>query len=182
MSRYSNEQQDILAKIRETLLRIDAMLADKSHDQVSDDAQIQKGAEFDETSPEERVERWTRTANEWEERFARKRAARVRNVQISRASTAAMHEQRIAKVETQLLRVVRAMGQVTEDVEAELRDLRQEGAGADARLAHFEAELAEALLQISRLCETVATDCRSILDLLPLLQTDRERPTGQQGQ
>jgi hypothetical protein len=181
MSRYSNEeQQDILAKIREALLQIDATLADKLHDQVSDDVQIRKVFEFDEPPPEDRVERWRSEANEQEERFGRERAARLRNVQIARASTAAIYEQRIIKVETQLLRVIRAMSKVTESVEAGLRELRQES--AEARQADLETKLAEALLQISQLCETVAADCKSILDLLPLLPTRCERPADHEGQ
>jgi hypothetical protein len=170
MSRYGNEQQqDILAKIRETLLQIDATLADKLRDQVSNDVQIRKVFEFDEPQPEDRVERWRSEANEQEEWFGRERAARLRNVQIARASTAATYEQRMIKVEAQLLRVIRAMSKVTENVEAQLRELRQES--AEARQADLETKLAEALLQISQLCETVAADRKSILDLLPLLPT-----------
>jgi hypothetical protein len=183
MSRYSNEQQqDILAKIRETLLQIDPTLADKLHDRVSNDVRIRKVSEFDEPPQEDLVERWRSEANEQEERFGRERAARLRNVQIARASTAAIYEQRIIKLEAQLLRVIRAMCKVTENVEAELRELRQEGAEAEARQADLETKLAEALLQSSQLCETAAADYKSILDLLSLLPTRCERPADHGGQ
>jgi hypothetical protein len=166
MSRYSDEQrQDVLAMIRETLQHVDAALSDRSQDQVSDDAQIRQVVRFDEPPPKDR-ERWRREASEQEERFARERAARARNMQLAQASTAAIYEQRIAKVEAQLLSVVRAMGKVTDNVEAELRELQQES--TEARQANLETKLAEALLQISQLCETVAADCRNILDLPPV--------------
>ena len=174
MSRYSDEQwQDVLAMIRDTLQRVDATLTDRSHGQISDDAQIRQVVRFDEP-PLKDHERWRREATEQEERFARERAARARNTQLAQASTAAIYEQRTAKVEAQLLSIVRAMGTVTDNVEAELRELQQES--TEARRAYLETKLAEALLQISQLCETVAADCRNILDLPPLLPTSCEGP------
>ena len=87
-------------------------------------------------------------------------------MQLAQPSTAAIYEQRIAKIEAQLLSVVRAMGKVTDNVEPELRELQQES--TEARQAYLETKLAEALLQIRQLCETVAADCRNILDLPPV--------------
>ena len=182
MSRHIDEQpQDVLAMIRETLQRVDATLADRSRDKVGDDAQVGQVVRFDVPPLEGRIEWWKRAANEQEERFAMERAARLRNVQLARASAAAIYEQRIAKIEAQLLSVIRAMSRVTENVEAELRESRQESAEADARQANLETKLAETLLQINQLCETVAADCKSILDLPPLLPSRCERPADHEG-
>jgi hypothetical protein len=47
-------------------------------------------------------------------------------MRLAHASIAAIYEQRIVKVEAQLLSVIRALGTVTEYVEAELRELQQD--------------------------------------------------------
>jgi hypothetical protein len=174
IGRYNEEQrQDSLAMIRETLQQVDATLSDRSHDQVSD-VRTWHAALYGEPPSKNGVEQWRREANEQEGHFARERAARARNMQLSRASTAAFYEQRIVKVEAQLLSVIRAVGKVTENVEAELRELQNNG--IEMRQAHLETKLAEALLKISQLCETVAADCRRILDLPPSLPAACEGP------
>ena len=161
ISRYNEEQrQDSLAMIRETLQQVDATLSDRSHDQISD-VRTWHAALYGEPPSNNGVEQWRREANEQEGHFARERAARARNMQLANASTAAIYEQRIVKVEAQLLSVIRAVSKVTENVEAELRELQNNG--IEMRQAHFETRLAEALLKISQLYETVAADCRRIL-------------------
>jgi hypothetical protein len=174
ISRYNEEQrQDSLAMIRETLQQVEATLSDRSHDQVSD-VRTWHAALYGEPPSKNGVEQWKCEANEQEGHFAGERAARTRNMQLARASIAAIYEQRIGKVEAQLLSVIRAMGTVTEYVEAELSELQQDR--IEVRQAHLEIKLAEALLKISHLCDTIATDCRSILDLPPLLPVACEGP------
>jgi hypothetical protein len=182
MSRYSDEpRQDIVAMIRETLRHVDATLADRSHDQAKGDAQAGQLVRLGEPPPEDRAEHWTREAKKQEERFAKARAARARNMQLARASSAAVYEQRIAKVEAQLLSVIRAMGKVAENVQAELRELRQEGAETDAQQIRLQTKLGEVLFQISRLCEIVAADCKSILALPALLPERCESADDREG-
>jgi predicted RNase H-like nuclease (RuvC/YqgF family) len=178
-SRYNKGQgQDSLAMIRETLQQVDATLSDRSHDQASD-VRTWHAALYGEPPLRKGVEQWRREANEQEEHFARERAARARNMQLARASTAAVYEQRIVKVEAQLLSVVRAMSKVTENVEAELREMQNDG--IEVRQPHLETKLAEALLKISQLCETVAADFRRILDLPPSPPATCEGPDDHEG-
>jgi hypothetical protein len=173
ISGFSEEQrQDSLAMIRETLQQVDATLADRLHDQVNNDARTWHAALYGEPPSKNGIEQWRREANEQEQRFTRERATRARNMQLARASTAAIYEQRIVKVEAQLLSVIRAMSKVTENVEAELRELQQQGTETASRQAHLETELSEVLLKIGQLRETVATDCKGILDLPPSLPMD----------
>ena len=173
INRYSEERrQDSLAMIRETLQQVDATLADGLHDQVNNDVRTWYAALYGGPPSKNGIEQWRREANEQEQHFTSERATRARNMQLARASAAAIYEKRIVKVEVQLLSIIRAMSKVTENVEAELRELQQEGTETATRQAHLEAKLSEALLKISQLRETVAANCKGILDLPPSLPMD----------
>ena len=143
LSKYTPEQAaDIIAESRATIRRVDAALADRSHEQISDE---DKGGNT--TFIETRNERHRREIEEQDRRHElerkRERREREKRTQAAREPLLVSAYQRIGAIEDQLLEVARATAKLADGVNDELIELRTENTKLAAQVSRLQAEVAK---------------------------------------